>query len=83
MDPRSDIEFYPEIKPELKIEIPDADRSFEDVLNNPAAISENILDKLLLSAAGGIDTVTNTSIINQEEAQDWEESLNELFPDLI
>jgi len=83
VDPRSDIEFYPETKPELKIEIPDGDRSFEDVLTNSAVISENILDKLLLSAAGGIDTVTDASIINPEEAQDWEESINELFPDLI
>ena len=83
VDPRSDIEFYPETKPELKIEIPDGDRSFEDVLTNSAVISENILDKLLLSAAGGIDTVTEASIINPEEAQDWEESINELFPDLI
>ena len=86
VDPRGDIEFYPETKPELKIEIPDnGNRSFEDVLTNPAAISENILDKLLLSATatGGIDSVTDASVINAEEAQDWEESLNELFPDLI
>jgi len=81
VDPRSDIEFYPETKPDLKIEIPDGDRSFEDVLTNSAVISENILDKLLLSAASGIDT--DASIINPEEAQEWEESLNELFPDLI
>jgi len=87
VDARSDVAFYPEIKPELKIEIPDGDRSFEDVMATPAAVSENILDKLLLSAAaGGIDTAVdaiNAYAIDPEEAQDWEESLNELFPDLI
>jgi len=75
----------------LKIEIPSGDCSFEDVIANPAVVSENILDKLLLSA--GIDTANvdggshiNGAVINPdpEEAQDdWEESLNELFPDLI
>ena len=79
VDPRGDLEFYhPEVvqKPELKVEIPldNGDRSFEDV-------SENILDKLLLSAAA---TDIDAPIVNQqEEAQNWEESLNELFPDLI
>ena len=83
VDPRGDLEFYtPEaVEPELKVEIPldNGDRSFEDV-------SENILDKLLLSAAAngnGIDTAIDAPIVNQEEAQNWEESLNELFPDLI
>ena len=69
--------FAPEVvKPELKVEIPldNGDRSFEDV-------SENILDKLLLSASAATDI--DAPIVNQEEAQDWEESLNELFPDLI
>ena len=78
VDTRGDLEFYaPEVvKPELKVEIPldDGDRSFEDV-------SENILDKLLLSASAATDI--DAPIVNQEEAQDWEESLNELFPDLI
>ena len=78
VDPRGDLEFYaPEVvKPELKVEIPldNGDRSFEDV-------SENILDKLLLSASAATDI--DAPIVNQEEAQDWEESLNELFPDLI
>ena len=78
MDPRCDLEFYaPEVvKQELKVEIPldNGDRSFEDV-------SENILDKLLLSASAATDI--DAPIVNQEEAQDWEESLNELFPDLI
>ena len=88
VDARSDVAFYPEIKPELKIEIPDGDRSFEEVMASPAAVSENILDKLLLSAAaaGAIDTAVdaiNAYAIDPEEAQDWEESLNELFPDLI
>jgi len=83
VDPRGDLEFYHSevVKPELKVEIPldNGDRSFEDV-------SENILDKLLLSAAAngnGIDTAIDAPIVNQEEAQNWEESLNELFPDLI
>ena len=78
VDTRGDLEFYaPEVvKPELKVEIPldNGDRSFEDV-------SENILDKLLLSASAATDI--DAPIVNQEEAQDWEESLNELFPDLI
>ena len=78
VDPRGDLEFYaPEaVKPELKVEIPldNGDRSFEDV-------SENILDKLLLSASAATDI--DAPLVNQEEAQDWEESLNELFPDLI
>ena len=78
VDTRGDLEFYaPEVvKPELKVEIPldSGDRSFEDV-------SENILDKLLLSASAATDI--DAPIVNQEEAQDWEESLNELFPDLI
>jgi len=93
LDPGSDVKFYPDIKPELKIEIPSGDCSFEDVIANPAAaaVSENILDKLLLSA--GINTANvdggshiNGAVINTdpEEAQDdWEESLNELFPDLV
>lgn len=91
LDPGSDVKFYPDVKPELKIEIPSGDCSFEDVIANPAVVSENILDKLLLSA--GIDTANvdggshiNGAVINPdpEEAQDdWEESLNELFPDLI
>jgi hypothetical protein len=59
----------------------------EEELVSPSTC-ENILDKLLVSAGVTESSVAAegsecSSNVGLGEAQDWEESFNELFPDLI